>query len=96
MRMTSWVSHFLRNGKSIASAIMGNVFITDITLKGSSEKEKLEHINAKKRNKTWMQAASKKLLPVIQGLQKLIGNKNKKIRIELAKLADCLLRNCYR
>lgn len=48
----------------------------------------------KKKTKEWQQAASRKFLVAVQSLHKLVGNRNEKIRQELAHFATCLLRTC--
>lgn len=70
------------------------MLFVEIKVNAATDKEKLEFIDGKKRSREWLQAASKKLLPVIQSLNRLIGNKNPKIRKELAILAISLLQTC--
>lgn len=62
-----------------------------------SDSEVLNIANAgNKKTTAWMHAACRKLVPSIQSLQKLIGNKNRNIRKELASFATCLLTWCSR
>lgn len=76
--------------------IMNDNEILSLKSKILAGKSKLDYIESMKRTTEWLQAASRKIQPVIENLQKLIGNKNKQVRVELAKFADCLLQHCSR
>lgn len=58
--------------------------------------DKLKQIDEKERSEEWLKAASKKLQPVMQSLQKLAGSKNERIRTELAVAVNNLLSHCSR
>lgn len=65
-----------------------------LTLKSASTSSKLQQVDAKQRSEEWLQAASKKCLPLIEKLHKLIGSKHSNVRKELSTFCCGLLHHC--
>lgn len=61
-----------------------------MALKGLSNEEKMKHVNEIKRTE-WLEAAIRRVLPVLESISVLVGNPEQPVRLELAKLASDLI-----
>lgn len=55
-----------------------------------------ENNTAAPKSDDWLNAAMTKITPTIESIKVLVGNKNSKIRMELARLSICLLEKCFK
>lgn len=62
-----------------------------MALKGLSNEEKMKHVNEIKRTDEWLEAAIRRVLPVLESISVLVGNPEQPVRLELAKLASDLI-----
>lgn len=62
-----------------------------MSLKGLSNEEKMKHVSELSRTDEWLEAAIKKLMPLLDSITVLVGNPEQAVRLELATLASELI-----
>lgn len=62
-----------------------------MSLKGLSNEQKMKHVSDLSRTDEWLEAAIRKVLPVLDSMTVLVGNPEQPVRLELAILASELI-----
>lgn len=77
-------------------SIILHLFLIGMSLKGLTNEQKLKHVSDLSRSDEWIEAAIRKVIPLLDSITVLVGNPEETVRLELAKLSSELIQKSSR